>query len=40
MTQLPSKMRFVAAQFLALLEDDLWLRSAGHANAMAAALHR
>ena len=24
-TQLPSKMRFVAAQFLALLDDDLWL---------------
>ena len=37
--QLPSKMRFVAAQFLALLDDDLWLRNAGHANAMAAALH-
>jgi threonine aldolase len=39
-TQLPSKMRFVAAQFLALLDGDLWLRSAGHANAMAAGLHR
>ena len=39
-TQLPSKMRFVAAQFLALLDDDLWLRSAAHANAMAADLHR
>jgi threonine aldolase len=36
--QLPSKTRFVAAQFLALLTDDLWLRSAGHANAMAARL--
>jgi threonine aldolase len=36
--QLPSKARFVAAQFLALLTDDLWLRSAGHANAMAARL--
>jgi threonine aldolase len=36
--QLPSKMRFVAAQFLALFEDDLWLRSAGHANAMAQRL--
>jgi threonine aldolase len=33
-------MRFVAAQFLALLDDDLWLRSAAHANAMAAELHR
>ncbi|WP_369047394.1 threonine aldolase family protein [Sinomonas sp. P10A9] len=36
--QLASKMRFVSAQFLALLEDDLWLRSAAHANAMAARL--
>ena len=33
--QLGSKMRFVAAQFTALLEDKLWLRSALHANAMA-----
>lgn len=33
--QLPSKMRFVAAQFVAYLEDDLWLRLAGHANRMA-----
>lgn len=38
LTQLPSKMRFVSAQFLALLEDGLWLRSAGHANEMAARL--
>ncbi|MCL5777751.1 beta-eliminating lyase-related protein [Limibaculum sp. FT325] len=30
-----SKMRFVAAQMLAWLEDGLWLRLAGHANAMA-----
>jgi threonine aldolase len=37
--QLASKMRFVSAQFIALLEGDLWLRSAGHANAMAARLH-
>ena len=36
--QLPSKMRFVAAQFDALLTDDLWLESAGHANAMASLL--
>lgn len=36
--QLASKMRFVSAQFLALLEGDLWLRSAGHANAMATRL--
>ncbi len=37
-TQLASKMRFIAAQFEALLEDDLWLRSARHANAMARRL--
>jgi threonine aldolase len=36
--QLASKMRFVAAQFEALLTDDLWLQSARHANAMAALL--
>ena len=36
--QLTSKMRFVSAQLLALLEDDLYLRSAGHANTMAARL--
>jgi threonine aldolase len=36
--QLSSKMRFVAAQFVALLTDDLWLRSATHANDMAARL--
>lgn len=30
-----SKMRYVAAQFDALLADDLWLRLAAHANAMA-----
>jgi threonine aldolase len=37
-TQLPSKMRFVAAQFDALLTDDLWIRNAAHANAMALRL--
>ncbi|GLY06565.1 beta-eliminating lyase-related protein [Actinoplanes sp. NBRC 101535] len=37
--QLASKMRFVSAQFLALLEGDLWLRNATHANAMATLLH-
>jgi threonine aldolase len=36
--QLASKMRFVSAQFIALLEDGLWLRSAARANAMAARL--
>ncbi len=34
-TQLTSKMRFVAAQFGALLADDLWRANAAHANAMA-----
>ncbi len=37
--QLPSKMRFVAAQFNALLTDDLWIRGAAHANAMAQRLY-
>ncbi|MDQ6658965.1 MAG: low specificity L-threonine aldolase [Actinomycetota bacterium] len=36
--QLASKMRFVSAQLIALLETDLWLRSAAHANAMARRL--
>lgn len=36
--QLASKMRFVSAQLIALLEGDLWLRNARHANAMAARL--
>jgi threonine aldolase len=36
--QLASKMRFVAAQLEILLASDLWLRSARHANAMAARL--
>lgn len=38
LAQLASKMRFVSAQFTALLEGDLWLRTASHANAMAARL--
>ena len=37
-TQLTSKMRFVAAQFGALLQDDLWRVNAAHANAMARRL--
>ncbi|MCU1433200.1 MAG: Threonine aldolase [Actinotalea sp.] len=36
--QLASKMRFISAQLVTLLEDDLWLRSARHSNAMAARL--
>ncbi|HUU34284.1 MAG TPA: low specificity L-threonine aldolase [Vicinamibacterales bacterium] len=33
--QLVSKNRFLAAQMLAYLDDDRWLRNARHANAMA-----
>ena len=36
--QLASKMRFIAAQFDALLTKDLWKRSAEHANRMARVL--
>ncbi|RMB79759.1 low specificity L-threonine aldolase [Streptomyces shenzhenensis] len=36
--QLPAKMRFHSAQVGAYLADDLWLRNAAHANAMAARL--
>ncbi len=36
--QLASKMRFVSAQLIALLEGELWLESASHANAMARRL--
>ncbi len=38
--QLGSKGRFLAAQFLALFTDQLWLRNASNANAMAARLHQ
>jgi threonine aldolase len=31
-------MRYLAAQFLALLDDDLWRRNAVHANEMARRL--
>lgn len=36
--QLGSKMRFLSVQLSALFDGDLWLRSARHANAMAARL--
>lgn len=36
--QLASKMRYVSAQFEALLAGDLWLKYATHANAMTARL--
>lgn len=35
---LPSKMRFISAQFEALLAGDLWRRGAAHANHMAQVL--
>jgi threonine aldolase len=38
--QLSSKMRFISAQFLALLEGDLWLRNARHSNQMACLLYQ
>lgn len=39
-THLPSKMRFIAAQFDALLSDGVWLENARHANHMARLLAR
>jgi len=38
--QLHSKMRFIGAQFHALLGNDLWKRSASHANRMARLLEK
>lgn len=38
-TQLPSKQRYVAAQFIEALSDGLWLETAGQANAMARRLY-
>jgi len=38
--QLASKMRFISAPWLGLLENDLWLRNGAHANNMASALYR
>jgi threonine aldolase len=37
-THLPSKMRFISAQFEALLSNDLWRKNAEHANRMAQLL--
>lgn len=37
-TQLPSKMRYVSAQFEALLENDLWIENGRRANAAARSL--
>ena len=38
--QLASKMRFLAAPWVGLLQNDCWLRYAGHANAMAALMEK
>ncbi len=38
-TQLPSKMRFIAAQFNALLDGGRWIRNAANANEMATRLY-
>ena len=38
--QLASKMRFIAVQFDVLLSNDLWLKSARHANQMAQLLKK
>jgi threonine aldolase len=37
-TQLPSKMRFVSAQFAAVLKNDLWVKLGASANDAAASL--
>jgi threonine aldolase len=37
--QLSSKMRFLAAPWVGMLENGAWLRHAAHANAMARRLH-
>lgn len=36
--QLASKMRFISAQFIAYLEQNIWFTNASHANAMAQLL--
>lgn len=38
--QLYSKMRYISAQFLAYLSNDLWLKNATHANEMAQKLRK
>jgi threonine aldolase len=39
-TQLPSKMRYTAAQFVEALTDNFWIETAGHANKMAMRLYK
>ena len=38
-TQLPSKMRYTAAQFVEALTDNFWIETASHANKMAMRLY-
>lgn len=38
-TQLGSKMRYLAAQFNAILANDLWIELGTHANAMVQSIH-
>ncbi len=38
--QLASKSRYIAAQFLGLFKNDLWLKNAAHANQMAKELEK
>ena len=38
--QLASKMRFIAVQFEILLSNELWIKSARHANRMAQLLNK
>ena len=38
--QLASKQRYLSAQLLALLDNDLWLKNAAHANAMGNLLRK
>jgi threonine aldolase len=38
--QLASKMRYLAAPWVGMLKDDVWLKHAAHANEMAQKLHR
>jgi len=40
MMQLASKQRFIAIQFLTLLENDLWKKSTEHSNSMAQLLKK
>ncbi len=37
--QLASKMRYLSAPWVGMLQDNVWLKYARHANAMAALMH-